>query len=697
MDKKALRSVPAPTLTKAQRQAAARFKDLKYLVTSAVMDGSDTLILNFFRNEYGRLIPEFRTFFGQGDYISQVLKGGEKRWKLEWVTGAVDYLTQTLHWSSGLSAIRMNSQEDRSRIMEWMGRNTKQVIGPGMDGKEDTEVVQAATKYCEEVKASRLAAKYELEKAEIDAQMERFGTLPGDYDSFIRNEVFAEENFFFYSRRKKYAYCTRCGKEYRIGDEGGLFHNNIRLNACFGHDLKHNSWFQCPFCYTWLQLKSDGIVRDGMVFYVWSVLVQKSGRDVLVRYLRHTKDLSGDYRNPEYTTAELFRTVHTSDGSRDYMFGRWKNTDEYRWTHFHVYSGWCWGNTGRHYPKSMVFYEKNYEEALEGTCMQYSCLREFIDRLQGTETTLNSPWAVDKYFHSYRRHPYLEQLIKVKLYTLARDVLKRPEHADALGLRHGRTICESLGIDRIRYRKLLQVENADLDTLKVLRDVGDIPLDDLRHLCLCYKTDRCYQQYLEIMPRASVARIRRYMLRQGIGYERDYFDYIGWIRELGYDMNNEFNLFPKPFWRTHDEKAEEYRRYSSSRAKEEAAMFNEMMKKAREEAGEADPSKLRSCGLFIRPPYELDELKREGEVLHHCVATYAEKVARGETMIFFVRKTEEPEKPYFTLEWKDGRMIQCRGMRNCDMPPEVKMFTDMFARKMHEYESERLDRGRRTG
>ena len=91
-------------------------------------------------------------------------------------------------------------------------------------------------------------------------------------------------------------------------------------------------------------------------------------------------------------------------------------------------------------------------------------------------------------------------------------------------------------------------------------------------------------------------------------------------------------------------------------------------------------------GLFIRLPNRLEELKVEGETLHHCVGTYMEKVRRGETMIFFIRKKEEPDKPYYTLEWR-GKVIQCRGSHNCDMTSEVKAFVQIFQEKMTEYES----------
>ena len=81
-------------------------------------------------------------------------------------------------------------------------------------------------------------------------------------------------------------------------------------------------------------------------------------------------------------------------------------------------------------------------------------------------------------------------------------------------------------------------------------------------------------------------------------------------------------------------------------------------------------------------PKNADDIKAEGETLHHCVGSYVERIAKGETSIFFVRKADSPDKPYFTLEWKDNDIIQCRGLHNCDMPPEVNAFTQAFKKKM---------------
>lgn len=81
-------------------------------------------------------------------------------------------------------------------------------------------------------------------------------------------------------------------------------------------------------------------------------------------------------------------------------------------------------------------------------------------------------------------------------------------------------------------------------------------------------------------------------------------------------------------------------------------------------------------GLMIVPAHNENELIKEGEVLDHCVATYAKRHANGETAIFFIRCIDNPTSPFFTLELdeKSYTVRQNRGNRNCDRTPEVETF-----------------------
>ena len=60
--------------------------------------------------------------------------------------------------------------------------------------------------------------------------------------------------------------------------------------------------------------------------------------------------------------------------------------------------------------------------------------------------------------------------------------------------------------------------------------------------------------------------------------------------------------------------------------------------------------------------------------------TYAERHAEGKTAIFFIRRTVEPGKPYYTLELdeKKLRVRQNRGLRNCGKTEAVQAFEDLW-------------------
>ena len=171
---------------------------------------------------------------------------------------------------------------------------------------------------------------------------------------------------------------------------------------------------------------------------------------------------------------------------------------------------------------------------------------------------------------------------------------------------------------------------------------------------------------------------------------RDWVEYLGWCRELNHDLDDMFIYLPKDFKKVHDRTAKEYRALQDRKAAAERRRKERQAKKRMEQTkaalaeilhaneGNTDAFSLRGKGLVLVVPETADDIRAEGTALHHCVGTYVDRVARGDTQIFFIRKQEEPETPYYTMEWKDDRVQQCRGSHNCAMTPEVKAFTEAF-------------------
>src|SRR5690606_20965988 len=69
-------------------------------------------------------------------------------------------------------------------------------------------------------------------------------------------------------------------------------------------------------------------------------------------------------------------------------------------------------------------------------------------------------------------------------------------------------------------------------------------------------------------------------------------------------------------------------------------------------------------GLLIRLPKTPNEIIQEGKKLDHCVGSYADRHAKGETTIMFIRRKDKPDNPYYTVEIRNNNVMQVRGIRN---------------------------------
>ena len=181
---------------------------------------------------------------------------------------------------------------------------------------------------------------------------------------------------------------------------------------------------------------------------------------------------------------------------------------------------------------------------------------------------------------------------------------------------------------------------------------------------------------LEEAPRTDFWRTIRYLNRQKSDWHT-LRDYRRMAVEDGRDLTDNLVCWPRNLAASHQRQIAEReairnRKEAEKRAKEQA----ERKEKFRERLVVLEELSFQRDGLLIRPCTDEAELIQEGKSLHHCVASYAKDHASGKTAILFIRKVEEPDKPFFTLEFDEKRQIvrQNRGLRNCDRTPEVTAF-----------------------
>lgn len=180
--------------------------------------------------------------------------------------------------------------------------------------------------------------------------------------------------------------------------------------------------------------------------------------------------------------------------------------------------------------------------------------------------------------------------------------------------------------------------------------------------------------------RLTVMRCLRYLERQKSDITT-LLDYWNMARRAGLDLRDEHVQLPKSLKREHDRLVETERIARNEEEKRRKQAEIEKRRPAFEKVvAPLEAWSWEDGGICIRPVHTEQELIDEGSALHHCVGGYGPTVAKGESCIFFIRRADAPDKPWFTLqvELKTVKELQNHGMRNCAPTKEVQEFVNRW-------------------
>ena len=175
--------------------------------------------------------------------------------------------------------------------------------------------------------------------------------------------------------------------------------------------------------------------------------------------------------------------------------------------------------------------------------------------------------------------------------------------------------------------------------------------------------------------------------------DQAYLDYLDLLKDLGIDPTGDENLItPKDLTIAHDNAVELLNILKEEQRRKETELLEAQYQKtlATREKLQAEVD-----GFVFLLPKKLDDLIAEGKALHHCVggSGYVRRHKNGETTIIFVRPAEKPTTPFFTMEYRGGKIIQLRGKHNQDPPKEVEIaanhWLEEINRKKGKYEGNR--------
>lgn len=541
--------------------------------------------------------------------------------------------------------------------------------------------IEVVSDYQDIIREKRLDEKYKKIKDSVSKEMLEINPTPDKFKEWIENAVMPHYLFYIYAKAKRVtAYCSHCGQKVLIdrpykGDVVRCPNCKFKCNAKPYNAHMNSSGFHDNATAIYIQpLKNKRIcIRRYEVYYDYHY--STISRKTIYENQRTFTSISSDFLK------EGSNYIHDSS----YKGGDWrKNTYYGITTDAYVYPS----NLNQIFKKRDDFHQYHID---------FNKIARHCNPLN-IENLINASVGVSS----------LMNLVNNKLYDFAREMINLSSWDTTANV--------NSKLENFRYknvgvlRKAFGITKDDLPILRYInsslkeydcyvqlkRSKKIVSKEELKeYFAICSELDSFHKLTNHIIEYSSIHQFVKFYKRLdsehffnsvNVGcfwgcrnpkqyFLTDYFDYIRFAKLLEMDLRDLKVLYPQNPKLAHDN--------LSAIVNSKEFANGELPQIARQYPKYKKMFGFCSNKYIIIPPKRHNDVKNEGNILNHCVASYAQRIATGETIILFVRKKEEPDKPYYTLniDPKDYHQIQCRGLRNCDTTKEIDKFLTEWRQK----------------
>ena len=660
LDKRACRHAANVPLLISLNAGVLYTEQVKYLVTAAVklLGGHRVLAVYFYeceRLKANDCMPKWVVFQGKDDFATlERDAAGNVKWRDAMLTNLTGYYS-----GSFLPACVFYKKTGCHTIARYIHVEANPTL-----------VLRHLDDYQQDIRDRQAKVRRYKRDAVVRDKMRRVPQTPANLKRWADKHIMPHYLFYDYNngRAKTQARCTYCEKFSVI------------------ERPKNNDVLRCPKCGRKVIAKAQG---KRAAYHedreTCQVIRQISPQELVVRiyklYWFYAKG-KDSIRKSAYEVMRIF--VRSDDGKKTIVEPYYYDSgydSVTRWRRGY-HPGALFGMECFISEETGEIYLPGLEKALQGTAWEYCALRQFYER-----TAI--PMQVSHYLKMYLQHPLLiERLTKVGFENIVADVVYQHGFSDALDEMQTKThriLCvekqdvsvlreQKTGVSLLKkYQAYVAIHlrgRAELFQWQLHNEVKEIPTDIFQ-----YMTAEKFMRYID-------AQFPIYCeTRPANGYRdptmetlvKTYVDYLHICRRQAYDMKDKSVLFPKNCAAAHDREAERIQKINDAQKNKAFGMAY---------AGFARKAVLSNEELQIVCPKRANDLVDEGKALHHCVGSYIDKVADGRCLIVFVRRVEEPKKPYVTVEVRDGKIAQIHGDHNSKPTEEVQKFIDLWSRKV---------------
>jgi len=451
-------------------------------------------------------------------------------------------------------------------------------------------------------------------------------------------------------------YCTHCQHEFEMPNLG------------------HKTFYNCPSCKGYHEVRNARMGRKHFVDRQYFTYFEKSVLDpniLVARGIVALNDFRFDYRCTETRCVTKAYYLFEAGKGGQCIFNIWAD-EGYDWSS----DIWCTANTIRDISRrsshlgnvDMGVALESLKDAAIGTSFQYSAWEVYADKVKSKENLID-------YLDLFAKYPCTEYLTKMGFTKIVETKIYGGKLFRLVNWR-GKTIDQVIKLPKHRIKDIINRNIAvSLDLLLILRQLEHEgsrytlyeALEIERLLYPVTEAEYFNSLFSDYMP---LKKLYTYLCRQRAKDSRNglltYRDYLNECLELGLDLTQEIVLFPPNLYSAHE------KTMNLIKIKNDEALKVKFAKRVQELPCDSNGRYL------IRPAFDADELTKEGDALQHCVGGYANRYASGSCDLYVVRRVEEEDTPFVTVEMKGDRLIQARGFKNSSINKDVEEFIHQF-------------------
>lgn len=287
-----------------------------------------------------------------------------------------------------------------------------------------------------------------------------------------------------------------------------------------------------------------------------------------------------------------------------------------------------------------------------------------------------------KLIYVYSKYPQAEYLKKLGYEEIIKDRIYNQANHIKVNWR-GNSLEKMLGITKTEISKLNQWGYRSTDNIGTYKFLRKYQAKvSKKNMDIFYSVFSSLGSYLsDFKTEENPIKISEYISMQKKLVKHqfilcDYKDYLSQLKKLGYPLE-EYYLYPKNLEAAHAKLTNEMNRRRDEEKRKRIELqekgYREILKKIKKLTYSSE-------NLVIRPVNSIEELNIEGMKMHHCVATYGNKVVAEKCYIFTVRNINEPDEPLATLELSQDkkRIIQLRGKHNAVVSDDIEAFCNYW-------------------